>query len=79
MVIETKFNKGDHVFVIKDDKVINIPVNGVRYVYGRIYYDFIIKGNTSLDNDKTFDKEEHLCFESIDALAKYWCENYIKH
>lgn len=72
MTIETKFNKGEKAFIIENDEIICLPVQGIYYSNGSISYSFITsKAVTSMDKDSIAYKDEKKCFKSIDELSNF--------
>ena len=73
MIIETKFDKGDVVFVIEDDDIISLPVMKVSYEDGVVLYSFLKRKSTTLmDRDIIIHRAQKNCFKSIDELATFY-------
>ena len=71
MTIETKFDKGQKVFLIDNDEIISLPVNGVEYKNGTITYSFIKhKSQTLMDKDTVVYRDEERCFGSIENMVE---------
>ena len=39
MKIETKFNKGDKVWTIENNQIVQFPIQDVQYKYGAVSYE----------------------------------------
>jgi hypothetical protein len=73
MKIETKFNIGENAFIIDNDKIISLPINGIEYISKTITYSFRIRTASSLiDKDKIIFREEANCYKSIDELSTFY-------
>lgn len=66
MTIETKFNLGDKVFVLYNDKIQEVSVTGVYafYEYNPIHINYRVKfvagGETKLSEDRLFATKQEL-------------------
>tara|TARA_Y100000588_G_C14170700_1_gene889022 strand:+ start:459 stop:704 length:246 start_codon:yes stop_codon:yes gene_type:complete len=74
MKIETKFNKGDKVWTIENDEIVQFPVQDVQYKYGSVSYELeTYKSQTiGLDKDRSIMRNEEECFGSIQDLADHF-------
>ncbi|WP_286747847.1 hypothetical protein [Roseivirga sp. UBA1976] len=74
MKIETKFNKGDKVWTIENNQIVQFPIQDVQYKYGAVSYELQThKSQTiGLDKDRSIIRNEKECFGSIQDLADYF-------
>lgn len=74
MEINTRFNVGDVVIFIFEDKLRKLPVDEVEYMSKQIRYVFTtykFSGGFGLGNDKQTTVYEDDCFGSIGELGEY--------
>lgn len=73
MVINTKFNFDDNVFIIHNDQIIKRSVVGVSTQNQNIYYNIrISKALSMLDKDIIVLKDESSCFSTIEEMCKFY-------
>lgn len=73
MTIETRFNKGEQVFVIHDSTIIRIPIKDVVYGNGKIHYILIkTKAVQLIDKDVEIAVAESDCFANLEALKLHF-------
>ena len=73
MTITTKFDFKQLVFFIHNDKIISLPIQGIKYERGTVSYTFCTKKSTTLmDNDSHTIQNEQDCFSSIDDLCQHY-------
>lgn len=74
MIIETKFNKGDKVYVIHNDEIRYMPIRSITATsWGAIVYELIeAKAATSLDSDRLITRSEELCFPALQGIVDYY-------
>lgn len=78
MVINTKFDKGDFVFVLVDSEIFCLKITGISYESGKVSYSLLKKeAATALDKNEYVEKDESNCFESTVELVKFF-ENKLK-
>lgn len=70
MKVETRFDKGDFVFVIDEDEIVKVPVHAVDVRNGAISYELLKKEGKLLgDKNSYITKSEENCFGTVMDLA----------
>lgn len=73
MTIKTKFNAGDSVITINNNRVVRLKVIKVITENTNVSYQLLVSKATQLiDKDITIHREEYEVFKSITALASYF-------
>lgn len=73
MNIETKFNIGEKVILIDNDKIVSLPVIDIEYTHKTIHYTFCSKkGLTMMDRDTIIYRDEEECFKNIMELVEFY-------
>lgn len=74
MVITTKYNIGDKVFIIHNNEIIKVPITHVEtYNSNIITYTLLLsKALSMMDKDRIEKRSEINCFQSIEELVLYY-------
>jgi len=74
MKIETRFNRGDDVVFIHDDKLKRLPVKDVEFVGDKIRYTFVTYEHSGIGmgSDEVSTTYEEDCFGSAAELAEFY-------
>ena len=77
MKIETKFNIGDYVIAINNNRFAKLQIKDIKYVYNTISYSLLVrKAPTSLDKDLFIERTECNCWGNHSDVCDFLKEEF---